>query len=124
MGNIEKSVFLSYRRASVPWALAIFKDLTPYGYDVFIDYDGLPSGDFARAILENIETRAHFIVLVTPSALEGCVNADDWLRREIEHALRTKRNIVPALLEGADFRVPALAEQLKGSLAPLQRTTL
>jgi TIR domain len=37
MARIEKTVFISYRRADEPWGLAIFQDLTQHGYDVFID---------------------------------------------------------------------------------------
>ena len=44
--RIEKTVFVSYRRADAPWALAVFAYLTPHGYDVFIDYDGIASGNF------------------------------------------------------------------------------
>ena len=62
MLHIEKTVFLSYRRTNVPWALAIFKDLTSHGYDVFFDFTGIASGDFERVILEQIRARAHFIV--------------------------------------------------------------
>jgi hypothetical protein len=39
---------------------------------VFIDYSGIASGDFEQVILENINARAHFLVLLTPSALERC----------------------------------------------------
>jgi hypothetical protein len=35
MGRIEKTVFISYRRADEPWGLAIFQHLTQHGYDVF-----------------------------------------------------------------------------------------
>ena len=69
MGRIEKTVFISYRRHDEPWALAVFADLTQHGYDVFIDYDGIGSGSFETAILENIKARAHFLVLLTPTAL-------------------------------------------------------
>ena len=31
MGKIDKTVFLSYRRKSVPWALTIFQDLSQNG---------------------------------------------------------------------------------------------
>jgi hypothetical protein len=44
---------------------------------VFFDYLGLASGDFERVILDNIAARAHFLVLLTPSALEGCTRSDD-----------------------------------------------
>ena len=103
MGRIEKTVFLSYRRTNATWALAIFQNLTQNGYDVFFDYDGIASGDFERVILENIKARAHFLVLLTPSALERCGDPSDWLRREIETALDTRRNIVPLMLDGFEF---------------------
>ena len=120
MPRIEKTVFISYRRTNVPWALAIYQDLTQHGYDVFFDYEGIASGDFERAILENIRARAHFLVLLTPSALERCASPDDWLRREIETTLETKRNIVPLTLEGFDFGAPAIASQLTGKLGALK----
>jgi hypothetical protein len=72
MGRIEKTIFISYRRTDESWALAIFQNLTQHGYDVFIDYDGIASGNFETVILENIRARAHFLVLLTPTALERC----------------------------------------------------
>ena len=65
--------------------------------------------------------RAHFIVLLTPSALERCGEPGDWLRREIEMALSIQRNIVPLMLEGFDFGSPENASQLTGTLAPLKK---
>jgi tetratricopeptide (TPR) repeat protein len=121
MERIEKTVFLSYRRTNIPWAIAIFQDLTHNGYDVFFDYLGIASGDFERIILGNITARAHFLVLLTPSALERCDDPVDWLRREIETALTYQRNIVPLMLEGFDFGTPKIASQLTGKLAALKR---
>jgi hypothetical protein len=46
MERVEKTVFISYRRTNVPWALAIFQNLTQFGYDVFFDFSGVNSGDF------------------------------------------------------------------------------
>jgi tetratricopeptide (TPR) repeat protein len=120
MDRIEKTVFLSYRRTNIPWALAIFQNLTQYGYDVFFDYNGIASGDFERIILGNITARAHFLVLLTPSALERCGDPEDWLRREIETALESQRNIVPIMLESFDFAAPGIANQLTGTLAGLR----
>ena len=77
-------------------------------------------GSFESVILENIRTRAHFLVLLTPSALERCDEPGDWLRREIETALDVKRNIVPLMLEGFDFSTPAIATHLTGKLAALK----
>ena len=120
MARTEKTVFISYRRADEPWALAVFENLTQHGYDVFIDYDGIASGSFATVILENIRARAHFLVLLTPTALERCRDPKDWMRREIEAALDSQRNIVPLMLAGFDFGTPATASQLTGKLAALK----
>ena len=61
MARIEKTVFISYRRADRLWALIVFTWLTQRGFDVFIDYEGIGSGDFEAAIIENILSRAHFL---------------------------------------------------------------
>jgi Flp pilus assembly protein TadD len=121
VGRVEKTVFISYRRTNVAWAIAISKDLTYTGYDVFFDFTGIPSGDFGRAILENIAARAHFLVLLSPSALDPINEPGDWLRREIEFAMQERRNIVPLFLEGFDFGAPGIARQLTGRLATLNR---
>src|SRR5580658_5665112 len=120
MERIERTVFLSYRRTNVPSALAIYQNLTHHGYDVFFDYSGIAAGDFERIILENVTARAHFLVVLTPSALERCGDPSDWLRREIETALSSQRNIVPLMLEGFDFGTPKIARKLTGKLAALK----
>ena len=76
MKQVEKTVFISYRRTNVRWALSIFQNLTHLGYDVFFDFHGIASGDFERVILANIKARAHFLVLLTPSSLERCGDPD------------------------------------------------
>jgi hypothetical protein len=119
MGRIERTVFISYRRTDEAWALAIFENLTKHGYDVFVDYDGLASGNFETAILENIKARAHFLVLLTPTALEPRRDKD-WMRLEIEAAMDHKRNIVPLMLESFSFGTIAVASQLTGKLATLK----
>jgi hypothetical protein len=121
MSRIEKTVFLSYRRTNASWALAIFQNLTHHGYDVFFDFSGIASGDFERVILGNILASAHFIVLLTPPALERCGDPGDWLRREIETALDSQRNIVPLMLDGFDFETSNIARQLSGRLEGLKR---
>jgi tetratricopeptide (TPR) repeat protein len=120
MARVEKTVFISYRRTNASWALAIFQNLTNNGFDVFFDFEGIASGDFESVILGNIRSRAHFLVLLTPSALERCNEPGDWLRREIEEALAIKRNVVALMLEGFNFSTPAIANQLTGKLATLK----
>ncbi|MDH4078882.1 MAG: toll/interleukin-1 receptor domain-containing protein [Nitrospira sp.] len=121
MSRVEKTVFLSYRHTNQPWALLISQNLTHHGFDVFLDYKGIASGDFERVILENIRARAHFLVLLTPAALDRCDESGDWLRREIEEAQETRCNVVPLMLEGFDFKAPAVASKLTGKLAMLKQ---
>ena len=95
--------------------------MTAHGYDVFFDYESIPSGDFEQVILGNIRARAHFIIILTPSALERCNDPNDWVRREIETALDERRNIIPVFLEGFDFGSPSISQYLTGKLADLKR---
>lgn len=121
MARIEKTVFISYRRKDISWALAVYQYLTSQKYDVFFDYTSVPSGDFEQIIVSNIRARAHFILILTPTALERSSNPGDWLRREIETAIDEKRNIVPLFFEGFSFGSPSVAEKLTGKLATINR---
>jgi len=120
MTRIEKTVFISYRRTNLPWALAIYQNLATNGYDVFFDYQSINSGDFDQIIIGNIKARAHFLVLLTPSSLERCNEPGDWFRREIETALFEKRNVIPLLLDGFSFSNPANEKYLTGKLGLLK----
>jgi tetratricopeptide (TPR) repeat protein len=119
MPDKDKQIFLSYRRTNQPWALAIDQYLRAKGYDVFLDISSIPSGDFERIILGQIAARPHFLVLLTPNSLERCREPGDWLRKEIETALKLKRNIVPIFLEGFSF--DAVEKHLTGDLALIQK---
>lgn len=95
--------------------------MTYHKYEVFFDYTGLASGDFETNILENIHARAHFLVLLTPSALNRCDAPGDLVRCEVEAALDSRRNIVPLMMEGFSFDRPSTSKKLTGKLALLRR---
>jgi len=118
-GRIDKTVFISYRRTNFWTALAVSQNLNTNGYDVFFDYKSIPSGDFENVIIENVKSRTHFIIILSPSALERCHEPGDWLRREVELAIETKRNIIPLMMEGFDFDSPITVKALTGQLANL-----
>ena len=100
----QKTVFISYRRSSGKHlAQLIFQDLESHGYDVFLDVNTLDGGAFDQVILNQIATRAHFILVLTPGCLMRCSDEDDWLRREMSEAIRLKKNIVPVIDE--DFQL-------------------
>jgi len=121
MARVEKTVFISYRRTDVYTALAVYENLKNQGYDVFFDYTSISSGDFEQIITSNIKARAHFILILTPTALDRCNEPGDWLRREIEIAIDEKRNIVPLFFRGFRFGIPSVTEKLTGKLKNLSR---
>ncbi len=120
-GRIEKTVFISYRRANKYIALAIYQDLRDHNFDVFFDYESINSGDYEQIIIENIHSRAHFIIILTPSALDRCNEPGDWVRREIEAAIDAKRNIVPIMMEGFNFSNLNIDKYLTGKLELLKK---
>lgn len=121
MARPEKTVFISYRRKDISWALAVYHYLTNHDYDVFFDYKSIPSGDFEQIIIGNIKARAHFLVILTPTALERVSEPGDWLRREIENAISERRNIIPLFFDGFNFGTPSVSEKLTGKLSRLKR---
>jgi tetratricopeptide (TPR) repeat protein len=120
MTDAEKTVFISYRREVSSYiARAIFLDLRANGYDVFMDVESIDSGTFDTIILNQIEARGHFVLVLTPGSVERCVEEGDWLRREIEYAMEKRRNIVPVLTNGFEF--DGMDQCLTGKLRGLQR---
>lgn len=121
MASTEKTVFISYRRKDRYEALAVYQYLTSQQYDVFLDYTSIPSGDFEQSIVSNIKARAHFVLILTPTALDRCREPGDWLRREIEIAIEEKRNIIPLFFDDFSFSAPGVAEKLTGKLGAIKR---
>jgi hypothetical protein len=96
--------FISYRReGGAETARLISKELRDRGVRAFLDVDDLASGHFDERLLREIETVPNFIVILTPGCLVRCRFEGDWLRREIEHAIKTERNLIPILKDGFDF---------------------
>ena len=101
----KKTVFISYRRDATgkSFARSIEEALTHHGYDVFLDVDCLDAGKWATQILTEAPRRAHFLLLLTPGALDRCDQEDDWVRREFLAAVAHDRNIVPVREESVDL---------------------
>ena len=89
-------IFISYRRdGGKELARPLKSELELRGYRVFLDFDELKDGVFDRRIMEAIDAAPIFMVILSPHALDRCVNADDWVRREIEYALEHHRHFIP-----------------------------
>jgi hypothetical protein len=112
-------IFISYRRDKGSEAARLLQmALSHRGYRVFLDVDNLFSGHFDERLLQYIENAPHFILILSPGTLERSADHEDFVRRELEHALKNDRNIVPMLMPGFEF--PNAAD-LPESLRSLER---
>jgi hypothetical protein len=102
----EKTVFISYRHDATGNAFArlVHGNLTSRGYDAFIDVENLVSGKWEEQIRIQVPRRAHFLLLLTEGALEGCSDPKDWVRQEFDLALQTGRNIVVIREESVNLK--------------------
>lgn len=119
MKKIEKTVFICYRRTNSAHARLMYQTLTKDGYDVFLDYESIDSGSFEQHIIKQIRARAHFLIILTPSALVKCYNPKDIMRMEIETAIDSKRNILPLFFD--EFRFDKCDHYLEGKLKLLHK---
>jgi tetratricopeptide (TPR) repeat protein len=104
MGEPSNAVFISYRReVGGMIAMALHQHLTQHGVDAFYDIESIRTGRFDTIILNQIAARPYFVLVLTPGSLERCDDPNDWLRREIEQALETRRVIVPVYTPNFDF---------------------
>ena len=96
MDNKKYDVFISYRRENGrEIARLLQQGLTQRGLRVFFDLDELRDGKFNEALYGAIDAAKNLIIIMSTGALDRCVNEGDWVRRELEHALRKGVNVVP-----------------------------
>ena len=119
MGNNSHSydVFISYRRKTGGNDARLLQQaLKARGYNVFFDFDSLRDGKFDERILVAIEGAPVFILMLTANSLDNCVNEDDWVRIEIERAIKMGRKII--LVQPSD-QAFAFPRTLPGTIATI-----
>lgn len=101
----EKTVFISYRRSPTgnAFARSVQQALMTQGYDAFIDVDHLGPGSWEDQLRIEVSKRAHFLLLLTPGALDRCSDPKDLVRQEFELAMQAGRNIVGVREESVDL---------------------
>lgn len=100
-------IFISYRRNGGEHTARIIRDrLNELGYKVFYDVESLRSGNFNEKLYSVIDECTDFVLILSSGALDRCINEDDWVRKEVEHALSQKKNIVPVMLRDFSFGCP------------------
>ncbi|XP_065308487.1 NAD(+) hydrolase sarm1 isoform X2 [Dermacentor albipictus] len=99
--NKSLDVFVSYRRSNGSQLASLLKvHLQLRGFSVFIDVERLEAGKFDNNLLNSIRQAKHFLLVLTPNALDRCVgdtDRKDWVHREIVEALQSQCNIIPIL---------------------------
>ncbi|CAL8120493.1 unnamed protein product [Orchesella dallaii] len=94
-------VFISYRRSNGSQLASLLKvHLQLRQFSVFIDVERLEAGKFDNNLLHNIRQARHFVLVLTPNALDRCVEdteCKDWVHREIVAALNSQCNIIPIM---------------------------
>ena len=99
-----QQIFISYRRdGGEALAQLLFDRFSELGFSVFYDIESLTSGQFDTKIYSKIEECDDFILVLPPSALDRCTYDEDWVRREIRHALKFQKNIIPVMMRGFVF---------------------
>lgn len=92
--NLDKTldVFVSYRRSNGSQLASLLKvHLQLRGFSVFIDVERLEAGKFDNNLLNSIRQARHFILVLTPRALDRCIEdaeGKDWVHR-VSSLLRT-----------------------------------
>lgn len=73
------------------------------GFRVFIDTDEMHSGKFDKQLYSRIVNCKDFVLILCPEALDRCHDENDWVRNEILHAIKCKKNIIPLLFQGFEW---------------------
>ena len=90
------------------------------GVSTFLDIERLEAGKFDCSLIENIRRAKHFILVLTPHALDRCIDdhdCKDWVHREIVEAIKNNCNIIPVV---ENFEWPEL-EQLPEDMRVITR---
>lgn len=110
----DKLVYISYRHADLLKALAVSQKISAEGFNACVDHGEAGNQAAEQANVQQIKARPHFILILTPTALEGCSDPVDPLRRELEAAFEHNNLILTLLCDGASFDDPHFQEQLSG----------
>jgi hypothetical protein len=108
--------FMSYRREGGAETARLIKlMLEKHGLKVFLDVECLNIGHtFDDRLLDAIDRSSGFLLILSVGALDRCASESDWVRREILHATRCRRKIIPLAMPGFEFPkdLPAVLDHL------------
>lgn len=71
--------------------------------------------------MDVIEKSSSFILILSKGALDRCANKNDWLKREIMHALDKNKKIIPIILDGFEYPTTDLLNLLPEQMRVLPK---
>lgn len=97
--NKEYDIFISYSRKDSELVLFVVKQLQEIGFTVWIDKDGIESGDaFKSVIVRAIKNSLVFLFFSSKNS-----NDSPWTVKEVNTAVHLKKTIIPVRLDDADY---------------------
>jgi hypothetical protein len=123
-------IFINYRRGDEPGFAGLLFDRLEEAFTaekLFMDVDSIPPGDDFVRVLEDQVGRCDVLLAVVGRSWIDARNEtgerrldrrEDFVRVEIESALKLGKRVIPVLVNGADM---PRAEQLPPSLQPFAR---
>ena len=124
MGHYE--LFISYRRKDDVGRVSgrdqarLIADRLNLRFRTFFDYDSITDGNFENIIIPAIKSCKVFILFLTPGSLNRCFEKSDWVRREIQTAIRSKCVIIN-VTSNYSFNWKDFPEQLPRSISKIKR---
>lgn len=104
---MKYDIFISYKRKSLATANNLYYRLTTRGYLTFFDLEEMRKDNFNTQLLNYIENAKDVFVILEEGSLDACKIGnweEDWFCREIAHAIKMKKNIIPILLD--NYKMP------------------
>ena len=121
----DHDIFISYRREDDIWADKLLGELEADGVRCFMDRRDIKPGQaYPKVLLNAIETAACVVLVLNHGSLKECAAPGDWLRIEVEHALKSKKPVIPALIRDCPVPNPEMLPPSMQGIELAQALTL
>jgi hypothetical protein len=88
-------IFISYSRKDIAFARLIRESLMQSGFDVWIDWDRIPTGiEFMPAIETAIQSANTFLFIISQTSINS-----EMCKSEISLALQNNKRIIPVIVD-------------------------
>lgn len=102
-------IFICYRlKESFSMAIHLAERLEKDGYKVSFDKHTIKRGKFDDKLLRRIEKCKDFIIVLNERSFDRTKEEDykleeDWVVKELQHAIKYKKNIIPVMMHDFDW---------------------